>query len=154
MKRFYGVLAALFITLTCSIGLAHTQGVTFVASDDELNLALESAAQGTIGSVAIDELFYIHSAKQTKDRTRGLIARAFELGDRLVFVYNDPGPLPDAGLAATLLDASIPQACHSPVFFGKYMRREDPTIAALYCQNKGEQEPYMIIVPTHKEEAQ
>jgi hypothetical protein len=93
MKRFFSVLAVLLITLSFAANLARAQEVTFVANDDELNLALESAARGAIKDVAIDEVFYTHSAKQTKDRIRGLIARTFELGARPVFVFNETGPL-------------------------------------------------------------
>jgi hypothetical protein len=99
MNRYVALVCAVLFSVTAVAG-----EVTFVANDDELNAALESAARGTIDSVAIAEQFYQGSAKQTKDRIRGLITRTFKLGDRAVYVYGQPL---DASLANELLDGRM-----------------------------------------------
>ncbi len=103
----FGLTRVLFtaLALFVAVGIAHAGApLTFVANDDELNIALESAAQGTIGNVAVAQSFYQGSAKRTKDRIRGLIARTFELGDRAVYIF---GPSLDAELASQLLDEEV-----------------------------------------------
>ena len=107
MNKVFGPARVLFaaFALFVTVGLAHAAApLTFVANDDELNVALEAAELGTIGSIAISEQFYQGSAKQTKDRIRGLIARTFELGHRAVYIYGSPL---DVDLANELLGGSI-----------------------------------------------
>ncbi len=107
-----------FIASLFSFSVAGAAPVSFVENDEQLNAALEVAERGTIGSVAIKQDFYRTSAKQTKDRVRGLIARTFELGDRSVYIYNDSASV-DQGLAGELLAMSPP--CPSGFFLGKFM---------------------------------
>lgn len=69
----------------------YAKELTFVADHDELNVALEAAEQGTVGSVAISEKYYQEGTSKTqKDLIRGLIARTFELGNRAVYIYSQP----------------------------------------------------------------
>ena len=131
-RTFFSVLALFF----AAASIAHaSDSLNFVANDYELNVALKSAAQGTIGSVAIAEGFYQGSAKRTKDRIRGLIARTFELGNRAVYMY---GPSLDISLAEELLDVRTPAVCTAPIFLGKLPDEKRPTEPVVLCGMMGD----------------
>ena len=130
MKQFAALLVAFFFPLALCAA-----DVTFVSSDAELNAALASAEKRTIKSIAVAERFYQGSAKQTKDRIRGLMARTFELGDRAVFMY---GASFNVGLAKELLDERQPLHCVMPVILGKYIESRDRNNPIQLCGSMGD----------------
>lgn len=139
MNKVSGFTRALFAALTLCfvVGVAHAStSLTFVASDDELNVALEAAERGTIGSVAISERFYQEmSSRQRKALMRGLIARTFELGDRAVFMYRSNL---DVELAEELLAVRTPTVCSAPIYLGKLYDSKNPTQPITLCGMMGD----------------
>ena len=123
--------SAFFFALVSGVLGAPTP-LSFVASDNELNVALATGERGVIGSVAISQNFYQGSAKRTKDRIRGLMARTFELGDRMVYMYGQPL---DVNLTVELLE--VKPACFGPPrFLGKLVRSKDHKIVQV-CDSGG-----------------
>ncbi len=66
---------------------ATKTGVTFVSSDEELNFALVIFDRDQIDSLAVSQTFYLGTAKQTKDRIRGLIAGMQNKVGKGIYVY-------------------------------------------------------------------
>lgn len=106
---------ALFSPMTTSAA------VTFVASDDELNVALVLVDRDAIDSLAVSQSFYLGTAKQTKDRIRGLIAGVEKKPGKSIYVY---GQAFDTALAVELIGPGT-ATCHPVNVLGKIYRRQN-----------------------------
>jgi hypothetical protein len=126
-RPFTFLAAALMLSLVTPT--ARAGEVTFVSNDKELNAALEAAAQGTVRHVAVNQEFYLGSAKQTKDRIRGLLATTIELGDRIVYMY---GTNFNSQLSQEIIGTDG-KGCTPPYMAGKYYRANFPDDPVRIC---------------------
>lgn len=115
MTHFGNVVATALVALFFSANIACAGEATFVGNEAELDAALLAAEQGAIGSIGITGRFYQEGTQRTKDRIRGLIARAFEIGSRIVYVSGSPS---DTTLVKELLDIGV-TVCTAAYFPGE-----------------------------------
>ncbi len=104
---------------------AGATAVTFVASDDELNQALVLLDKEEIASLAVSQRFYVESAKQTKDRIRGLAAGLAGVSGKGVYLY---GESLDAVLARAIVGNADWGVCARGNFAGILVGGKSSTV--------------------------
>lgn len=124
------VCKSVLLALLLAPMLAFASPVVFVGSDDELNQALVLLDKDEIDSLAVSQRFYVESAKQTKDRIRGLTAGLRSQDRKSVYLY---GESLDAGLASAIVGDADWGVCAEGNFAGmlvsgKSFTRETPGV--------------------------
>lgn len=90
--------------------------ITFVSSDDELNQALVLFDGDEIETLAVSQAFYQGSAKQTKNRIRGLLSGLSARQEMGLYIY---GAFLDGYLVKDFLGDTSGVECEPKIFVGK-----------------------------------
>lgn len=105
--------------------LAFASPVVFVDSDTELNQALVLFEKGQIDSLAVSQRFYVESAKQTKDRIRGLTEGLRSQERKGVYLY---GVILDTALARAIVEDTDWGVCTGGNFAGMLVGKKSFTL--------------------------
>ncbi len=114
----FALLIALLSPLS-ALSNATKTGVTFVSSDEELNFALVIFDRDEIDSLAVSQTFYLGTAKQTKDRIRGLIAGVQARKNGIIYLHDG---LPHLPPGEVILGVKLPIHCDAILATGKALR--------------------------------